>query len=99
MEAEGEAKRILQSAQTEAGHLVGEARLQANANEEQARAEVRLAVDTLLSDAVQAAETEKAAQLARAAQEVESSLRIEESLRCRAVDAVIACVAGTNPSG
>lgn len=97
MEAENEAKRILQDARTETERLLSEARQQAKANEEKARIEVRQAIDTLNEKAVQTAEMEKTAKLARAALEIESSVQMDDALHRIAVEAVVACVAG-NPS-
>jgi vacuolar-type H+-ATPase subunit H len=99
MEAEAKAHRILQDARIEAERLVSEARRQAKANEEQSRTEVRQAADKLIEDAAKAAETEKAAQLARASAEIESSIRLDDPLRHAAVNAVVACVAGTKSPG
>ncbi len=99
MEAESEAKLILQTAQAEAERLLGAARQQAKANEEQARTEIRQTADTLIEEAVQSAEDEKAVQLARAVQEMDSSVRIDHAVRRQAVNAVVDCVAGNNPSG
>ena len=99
MEAEQEAQRILQEARTEAERLVGEARQQAKAKEEQTRIDVRREADTLIENAVQAAEKEKAAQLAAAVLEMESGVRIEEPLRRRAVTAVVECITGKYQTG
>ncbi|MDK2856989.1 MAG: hypothetical protein PWQ29_603 [Verrucomicrobiota bacterium] len=99
MEAENEAKQILQEARTEAERLLSEARRQARANDEQARTEVRRTADELIENAVKAAEDKKAAQLARAVQEMESSVLIDDQLRRFAVAAVVDCVAGKNQTG
>ena len=99
MEAEKEARRILQDAQTEAERLIGAARQQAKANEDQARIDVRRTADTLIENSVKAAENEKAEQLVRAVSEMESSVRIDDSVRRCAVNAVVECVAGKGRSG
>jgi vacuolar-type H+-ATPase subunit H len=97
MEAEGEARKILQDAQGEADRLVGEARSQAKQRADQVRTEVRQAADKLLKEAEQAAEQQKAEQLALAAVQIDSGIRIDDALRRSAVDAVVACVAAAKP--
>ena len=99
MEAEQEAQRILQEARTEAERLVSEAHQQAKEKAEQARIDVRRDADTLIGNAVQAAEKEKAAQLAAAVLEIESGVRIDDAARRRAVTAVVECVAGKYQTG
>lgn len=97
MEAEGEARRILQDAQSEADRLLGEARLQAQQRADRVRTEVRQAADRLIDEAEQAAEQQKAEQLTLAAAQIESGIRIDEVLHRSAVDAVVACVAAAKP--
>ena len=94
MEAEKEARRILQEARMEAELLIGAARQQAKANEEQARIDVRRTADTLIEDSVKAAENKKAAQLARAGYAMDTGVHIGGPVRISAVNAVVECVAG-----
>ena len=99
MEAESEAKRILEEAQTEAERLIKEARQQAGARDEQVRGEVRQSTEALITDAEKSAQKENSATLTAAVGELESSLNIEDSLRNQVVNAVVECVSGRNQTG
>jgi len=99
MEAENEAKKILQHAREEGERIISVARQKAKTEEEKVRNEVRETARRLIENARLAAEKEKAAKLERATQEVLESVQIDEVKRERLVEAVVNFVAGCHSSG
>jgi len=93
VEAEGEAKRVLDAARTEADRILADARRQAHAMAEQSRQETRDRAARILSDAVQQAEREKQQRLAREIAAAEAETRLDEATFRAAAQAVVRAVA------
>jgi vacuolar-type H+-ATPase subunit H len=94
VEAEVEAKRILDAATAEAEHLLGEARRQAQGLLEQSRREAKAAAARVVEAAVQEAEREKTDRLAREIAAVEAKTSLDDATRRAAVEAVVRLVTG-----
>ncbi len=94
IEAEAEAKRLVQAAQAEAERILAEAQNQGQQLITRARQEARTEAERMVEAAVRAAEQEKQKRLAHLAAEIESSLRLDEATRRHAVAAAIRCVCG-----
>jgi len=94
VEAEGEAKRILDAAKAEADRLMGDARRQAQGLIEQSRREAKAAAAKVVEAAVQTAEREKKDRLSREIAAVEAETRLDDATRRAAVEAVVRLVSG-----
>ncbi len=94
VEAEGEARRIVQAARAEADRLVSAAEQRALAMAATARREARAQAIQTIEAAVKAAQEEKRKRLEQAAAEVQSQVRMDEAVHDRFVEAVVRCVCG-----
>lgn len=99
VEAEAEARRIVQSAREEADRILAKAQEQVKQNLSQARAEGRAASEKIIQTAVQRA-LEKKAELLRTAEiGIRESTRIDPDLKEQIIDAVVRCVRGESRGG
>ncbi|MCX5684693.1 MAG: hypothetical protein NT049_13535 [Planctomycetota bacterium] len=96
VEAEGDAKRLLDEAKTAADRLLGEARRQAQGLLEQSRGEAKAAAAKVVESAVQEDEREKKERLAREIAAVEAETRMDDAVRRAAVEAVVKAVSSQN---
>ncbi|MCX5655110.1 MAG: PTS sugar transporter subunit IIA [Planctomycetota bacterium] len=94
VEAESEAKRVLQAATAEADHVLADARRQAQGLLEQSRREARAEAARTVEAAVQQAEREKKDLLAKEIVAVETETRLDDATRRAAVEAVVRVVSG-----
>jgi vacuolar-type H+-ATPase subunit H len=94
IEAESEARSIVQLAREEADGLVSEARQRARDLVAQSRQAARAEAAQTIEAAVAAAQQEKMKQLERAATEIQIQVRMDEATRGRLADAVVRCVIG-----
>lgn len=92
MEAEAEAKRIVEAARIEADRILAEARVQAGELSTRIRRETQAEADRLIEDTVQAASQEKQARLKRYTAKLESSLPLDGPEKEEAVNAALKCV-------
>ncbi len=94
IEAEGEARGIVQSARAEADALVSEAEKRAQRLAAQARLTARAEAAQTIQTAVEAAQAEKIKRLETATFEIQSQVRMDEATRNRLADAVVRCLSG-----
>ncbi|MHC1763440.1 MAG: hypothetical protein AB9869_03910 [Verrucomicrobiia bacterium] len=99
VEAEAEARRMIQSAREEADRILAEAQEQVQRTLPQARAEGRAASEKVIQTAVQRALEQKAELLRNAEIEIRESTRIDPALKERIIDAVVQCVRGERRGG
>lgn len=94
LEAEAEARRMVEAGRGEGACIVSEAQRQAEELLAQAGRQARMEAEGIVAAAVQVAEREKRDRLARAARDIEAEVRLDETTRVRAVEAVVRCVCG-----
>lgn len=99
VEAEAEARRIVQSAREEADRILAAAQEQAKQKLSQARAEGRAASEKVIQTAVQRALERKAELLRNAEVGILESTRIDPDLKEQIIDAVVRCVRGESRGG
>lgn len=92
LEAEGEARRIVQSAREAAVELVAEAMKCARESVEQARHAARAEAAQAILTAVQAAQKERQQRLQNAKVEIERQVCMDEATCSRLADAVVRCI-------
>jgi vacuolar-type H+-ATPase subunit H len=95
LQAEAEAKRILEEAEAEAERLTSEARSRAHEIVQMRRREAAEEADAIVKSAEQDAQGEREERLARAAVEIEAAVQLDPSAARQLVDAVLSCVGGT----
>jgi len=94
LEAEAEAKRIVQEAGAETERLLAEARRQAQKLAERARRETAAEAERIIQTAERDAEREKKERLDEIASEMDAELKVSEDARRAAVEAVVQSVCG-----
>ena len=94
VEAEGEARRIVQSTRAEAEVSVSEAEKRAQDILFGARADSKSAAEKEIDVAVEEARREKQKRLEKAAAQMEAQVRLDGATEQCAVDAIIRCVCG-----
>ncbi len=99
VEAEAEARRIIESARAEADRTLAEAQEQVQRTLSQARDEGRAASEKVIQTAVQQALERKAELLRNAEIGMRESTRIDPALKERIIDAVVQCVRGERQGG
>jgi vacuolar-type H+-ATPase subunit H len=99
IEAEGEAKRLVESAHREAERLVGKAEAEAQATLTRVRAEVRVQAGQLVQAAVEHACAEKKQRLEEAHLQIQTELQLDPDTRSQLVQAVVEFVCGTSKAG
>ncbi len=95
LEAEAEAKRLVEAAKAEADRLVSQAQQESQEFVARAREEARAEAGRLLDAATRQAEQEKRERLDRAAADIETQIQLDEETRQRAVEAALRCVCGS----
>jgi vacuolar-type H+-ATPase subunit H len=94
IDAEREARSIVQSARAEAEGIVVDAEKRARSLTAEARQAVAAEAAQLIAAAVESAQQEKKKRLERAAAEIQNQVRMDEATRNRLADAVVRCVCG-----
>jgi vacuolar-type H+-ATPase subunit H len=94
IEAEGEARRIVDAAKAEADRLLAEARRAAHETAERSLRDARAEADRILEKARDEAECERLERLAEAIAAVEAQVRLDERAQRGAVEAVVRGVCG-----
>ncbi|MDE3068271.1 MAG: hypothetical protein KGJ60_12055 [Verrucomicrobiota bacterium] len=94
IEAEAEAKRLVQAARIEAERMESTARKQAQDLVAQARQEARWEAEKILEAATQEAEQERKERLAGATARIETQVRLDDPTLQRAAEAAARCVCG-----
>ena len=94
IEAEGEAKRLVEATRAKGERLLSKAQKQAQELTARVEREVRVEAERILATASEEAEREKRKELARTAAEIESQIRLDEAAQQRAVEAVGRCGCG-----
>lgn len=94
VEAENEAKSIVESARAEAERIQAEAERQARARASPGRQAHRRAREQLLERALAEARGEKERRLAEAARAIEHEVILDDPTRQKLVDAVVRCACG-----
>ena len=94
LEAEAEAKRLVEAAKAEAEDTLCQARKQAQELLAQGRREARAEAERIVEAALKEAEHEKQERLARAAAEIKTQIHLDEAMTRRAVEGVVWCVCG-----
>lgn len=89
---------MVQTARTEAGRLLADARSQARDLVDAAQREARMETEKILAAAETDALREKAERLARAAKDIETNICLDAATAGQAVEAALRCVCGT-PNG
>jgi vacuolar-type H+-ATPase subunit H len=92
LEAEDEAKRMLEQARQEAAQIEAQARKEAQAIQARMERESRAEAGRILEEATRAAEREKQERLTDATREINDQVRLSKALKQRAVQEVIRCV-------
>lgn len=96
IEAEGEARRIVEAAHQEEERLIGAAQAQAQATLARAREEIRVQAETIIQSDVQQAQVEKKRRLEKAEFEIRGTMQLDAPTRDQIVDAVVQCVYGSD---
>jgi len=96
LQAEGEARRILNDAEAEAERLAAEARRRAQEIVRTMRRETAEQADTIVTTAEQEALRERNQRLAQAAAEIETAVDLDPPSARALVEAVVRCVNGTS---
>jgi vacuolar-type H+-ATPase subunit H len=94
IEAEGEARAIVQRARAEADRLVADAQQRAHDGGVRARQETRAQAAETIETAVEGAGQEKCKRLEQARAEIQCQVQMTEARRDRLADAVVRCVCG-----
>lgn len=94
LEAEAEARLLVEAAEREAALIVSDAAKQADALTARVTAESRIEAERLIADAALAAEQDRQACLSRAAAEIEAQVKLTEPSRQQAIEAVVLSVCG-----
>jgi vacuolar-type H+-ATPase subunit H len=92
IEAEAEARHIVESARQEADALLSDAEKRAREVAAQARQAARAEAARTIDTAVEAAQQEKRKQLEKAAAEIDHEARIDDATLERLAQAVVRCV-------
>jgi vacuolar-type H+-ATPase subunit H len=95
LEAEAEAKDIVQHAEAEAERLTAEARIQAQEIVQNRRHETAKQADAMVKAAEQEANQERQSRLDHAAAQIESTVHLTPATARALADAVVRCVCGT----
>ena len=94
IEAEGEARAIVQAARGEADGLRSEAKKRAQEMLAQAQQAARVEAARTLDLAMEVAEQERQKRLERATAAIQSQVQLDETARDRFADAVVRCICG-----
>ena len=94
VDAEAEARRMIEAARTEAATIVSDARRAAEEGAAQSRVDTRAEAEKAVQSAVLEARQEAQQRLARAAADIESEVRVDPAVQQRLVDAAVRCVCG-----
>jgi vacuolar-type H+-ATPase subunit H len=98
LEAEAEARHMVESARQEADALVADAEKRCRELAAEARQAARAEAVQTIDAAVEAAQLEKSKQLEKAAADIDRQTRIDEATRERLAQAVVRCLCGEPPS-
>jgi vacuolar-type H+-ATPase subunit H len=94
LEAENEAKRIVERANAERDQILSDAQKQAKELKARIRKETQVQAERLVHMAVQEAEKKKQALLVQLAAEIETQFQLDEATVQRVVPASVRCVCG-----
>ena len=94
IEAEIQAKRLVETSQAEAEAILSTARRQSQELVARVEKEARLEAERIVEAGALEAEREKNERLGRAAAETETQVRLEGPAQQRAVESVVRCVGG-----
>lgn len=96
IEAEGEARRIVEAAHQEKERLIGAAQSQALATLARARVETRVEAEKIIESNVQQGQAEKKRRLEKAEFEIRATMQLDDLTRDQIVDAVVQCIYGSD---
>ncbi len=89
---EGEARRIVEAARTEAERIMSEARKKGYDMIERVRQDTLVETEKMIGAAVKAAEEEKERLLTETAAEIEGKIRFDPTTRQQVIERVVRCV-------
>ena len=99
LQAEAEAKRIVQEAETQAEQIRADARKKAQDLAQRAQQETADEVQKILSDAEDQARREKQERIVQIASAIEKEIAMDENFRRESVETVVRAVLGTGGAG
>jgi len=94
LEAEDQARRLLEAASAEAEGILSEADRRVQELVARVQREAQVEAAQILDSATQEADREKRELLSRAEAEIKAQVQLEETAKERAVEAVVRCVCG-----
>lgn len=94
IEAEGQARGVVEAARAEADRLVAEAEHRARERLAQTRRDSTAEAAGAVAAAIEAAEREKTLRLDQAAADIERRFQLDDATRERLADAVVRCICG-----
>ena len=97
MEAEAEARQLVEAAHAEAEQILSAGRESAQTLTAKIRRDTHYQAEQVVRETIREAQQEKQANLARYAADLETTIRLDEAVKHQAVEAALRCVCNPEP--